>query len=362
MNYDQRRESLLRNLNGLSFLVINLEGSDAVDLFYLTGFTGEGALLLSSEEALLLTDSRYTEQAKREVPSLPVHAVKKKYLPEIAEVIKACAIKGLAFASKRLSHYVVTKLGASNGVNLVPKEDPVAELRLVKTREEIAKIHEAARLTEDALQELLEQIKIGMSERELALKLEWIMREKGAEKPAFELIVAVGENSALPHYHPYPGDRKVQKGDLLLFDIGTRLDGYCSDMTRVVAVGQVPSPQAHEIYDLVLRANRAGLAAVKPGAAGVDIDAAARDVIAQAGHKDHFGHGLGHGVGLEVHEGPSLSPLSEDTLQTGMVVTVEPGVYLSGSFGVRIEELVAITEKGCEILTSFPCDRLIEVG
>lgn len=361
MNYDQRRETLLRNLDGLSFLVINLEGSDAVSLFYLTGFTGEGALLLSNEKALLLTDSRYTEQAKREVPSLPVHEVKKKYLPEIAEVIKARAIKGLAFASKRLSHYAVTKLGESNGVDLVPKEDPVAELRRVKTQEEITKIHEAARLTEDALQELLEQIKIGMSERELALKLEWIMREKGAEKPAFELIVAAGENSALPHYHPYPGDRKVREGDLLLFDIGTRLDGYCSDMTRVVVIGEA-SVQAREIYELVLRANRAGLAAVKPGAAGVDVDAAARDVIAEAGHKDHFGHGLGHGVGLEVHEGPSLSPTSEDTLQAGMVVTVEPGVYLSGSWGVRIEDLVAITEEGCEVLTSFPCDRLIEVG
>ena len=361
MCHEQRRETLLRNLEGPAFLALNLEGSDAVSLFYLTGFTGEGALLLSSEEALLLTDSRYTEQAEREVPSLPVHEVKHKYLSELAEVIKARAIERVSFASKRLSHYVVTKLGEANEVDLVPREDPVAELRRFKTREEISKIHEASRLTEEALQELLKQVKIGVNERELALKLEWIMREKGAEKPAFELIVAVGENSALPHYRPYPGDREVREGDLLLFDIGTRFEGYCSDMTRTVVVGRASS-QAREVYDVVLRANRAGLAAVKPGASGVDADSAARDIIAEAGHKDHFGHGLGHGVGLEVHEGPSLSPMSKDTLQAGMVVTVEPGVYLPGALGVRIEELVAITEEGCEVLTSFPCDRLLEVG
>jgi Xaa-Pro aminopeptidase len=361
MDYDQRRVALLRDLDDLSFLAINLEGSDAVTLFYLTGFTGEGALLLSHEEVLLLTDSRYTEQAKREAPRLPLYAVKQKYLSEIAEVINARAIKRLAFASKRLSHYVVTKLAELNGVKLVAREDPVAELRRVKTQQEIAKIRQAAHLTECAFEELLNQVKIGMNERELALKLEWLMREKGAEKPAFELIVASGENSALPHYHPYPGERQLQVGDLLLFDIGVRLDGYNSDMTRVVAIGEAPS-WAREIYDLVLQASRAGLAAVKPGASGVEVDAAARNVIAHAGHKDHFGHGLGHGVGLEVHEGPSLSPMSEDILETGMVVTVEPGVYISGFGGVRIEELVVVTEEGCQVLTSFPCDRLIEVG
>ena len=361
MYYEQRRETLLRNLDDLAFLALNLEGSDAVSLFYLTGFTGEGALLLSSDETLLLTDSRYTEQVEREVPGLPVHEVKHKYLSELAEVIKARAIKKVTFATKRLSHYVVTKLGELDGVELVPKEDPVAELRRIKTKEEISKIREASCLTEKALQELLQQVKIGMNERELALELEWIMREKGAEKPAFELIVAVGENSALPHYRPYPGDREVREGDLLLFDIGTRFEGYCSDMTRTVVVGQA-SPQAREIYDVVLRANRAGLAVVRPGVSGVNVDAAAREIIAEAGHKDHFGHGLGHGVGLEVHEGPSLSPMSEDTLQAGMVVTVEPGIYLPGALGVRIEELVAITEEGCEVLTSFPCDRLIRVG
>jgi len=191
------------------------------------------------------------------------------------------------------------------------------------------------------------------------LRLEVIMRKNGAEKVAFDLIVAAGENSALPHYQP--GERTLRQGDLLLFDIGAQLDGYCSDMTRVFAVKEV-SPQAREIYDLVLRTNQAGIKAIRAGASGVAVDTIARDVIAQAGHKEHFGHGLGHGVGLEVHEGPLLSPLSEDTLEPRMVVTMEPGVYLPGFGGVRIEDLLVVTKNGSEVLTNLPKDRLLEVG
>ena len=185
------------------------------------------------------------------------------------------------------------------------------------------------------------------------------MREKGAEQVAFDLIVAAGENAALPHYQP--GDRMLKQGDLLLFDIGAKLDRYCADMTRVFSVGK-PTARAQEIYDIVLAANKTGIAAASAGADAKVVDAAARDLIASKGHSEHFQHGLGHGVGLEVHEGPRLSPMSTDKLQAGMTVTVEPGIYLPGFGGVRIEDLTVVTEDGCEVLTSFPKEELVQIG
>jgi len=359
LNYEKRRTALLTDLKADAFLIVNLEGSDSVSMFYLTGFTGEGALLLSMKGTSLMTDSRYTEQASREVPGLPVKEIKGDYLKEVTTMLKARKLKRVAIASKRMTHYVVKKLRELFGGEIIAFEDPVMALRRLKDPEEIARIREATRLTEASLTSLLGEIKIGVSERELALRLEVIMRKNGAEKIAFDLIVAAGENSALPHYQP--GERTLRQGDLLLFDIGAQLDGYCSDMTRVFAVKEV-LPQAREIYELVLRANQAGIKAIRAGASGVAVDTVARDVIAQAGHKEHFGHGLGHGVGLEVHEGPRLSSLSKDTLQPGMTVTVEPGVYLPGFGGVRIEDLLIVTKNGSEVLTSLPKDRLIEVG
>jgi Xaa-Pro aminopeptidase len=359
MNYEKRRSVLLDTVSADAFLVLNIEGSDRVSLFYLTGFTGEGALLLTQEGTTLLTDSRYTEQAKREIPALPVTEVKGSYLEGVADLCKERGIAKIAFAASRMSHATVLKLREMIEGELISCTDPVADLRRIKGPEEIDRIRDAVHLAEESLTTLMAEIEVGMSERELALRLEFIMRENGAEKVAFDLIVAAGENSALPHYQP--GTQRIKEGDLLLFDIGARLNGYCSDMTRVFTVGR-PTTQAQEIYGVVLAANMAGIAAVRAGESGVAIDAAAREVIAQAGHKEHFGHGLGHGVGLEVHEGPRLSPLSKDTLQPGMIVTVEPGVYLPGFGGVRIEDLVVVTEDGCEVLTTLPKDRLIEVG
>ncbi len=358
-NYRKRQHALLSHINADGFLVLNLEGSDWVSMYYLTGFTGEGGLILTQDKILLITDSRYTEQAGKEVPELPVHLVQKNYDEEVAGVINDLGIKRLSLSSRRMSHYLVTRLGELAGAEIVPEEDPVGDLRRVKDPDEIARIRKATRVTEESLSDLLNEAKVGMTEHELALRLEWLMRERGAEKVAFDLIIATGENTALPHYQP--GNRKLRGGNLLLCDIGARVDHYCADMTRVFSIGE-PSAKAKELYDLVLRANRAGVAALKPGASGKEVDAAARDVIAAAGHKEHFGHGLGHGVGLEVHEGPRLSPLSKDTLKPGMTVTVEPGVYLPGFGGVRIEDLLVVTEDGCESITSFPRDRLRAIG
>jgi len=350
---------LLSDLDAGAFLIVNLEGSDLVSQRYLTGFTGEGALLLSERGSLLLTDSRYTEQARREVPGLALKEVKGKYVAAVATAINELRVSRVAFAAKRMSHYWVQRLDEQAGAEMIALDDPVGGLRRVKHPEEMERIRRATKLAEAALTELLPKIEAGQSEQELALELELIMRRNGAEKAAFDLIVASGENSAHPHHRPQK--RRLQKGDLLLFDIGAQVDGYCCDLTRVFAVGEVPV-RTLEIYDLVLRANRAGVAAVKAGASGKAVDAVARQVIDEGGHKEHFGHGVGHGVGLEVHEAPSLSSVSEDTLETGMVVTVEPGVYLPGFGGTRIEDLVVVTKDGCEVLTSFPRDRLTEVG
>jgi len=359
VDYESRRGFLFDSLDADAFLLVNLEGSDRANMLYLTGFTGEGVLLMTRQEETLLTDSRYTEQADREVPTLTRKAVTGRYVEDVAAMISKEKVGRVAFASKRMSHYWVRQLTAHTKAELVSLEDPVARLRTVKGPEEIDRIREATRLTESSLQALLATCKVGASERELAWQLEIIMHEKGAEKVAFDLIVAAGENSALPHYRP--GTRRIKEGDLLLFDIGAQVDGYCSDITRVFAVGK-PTARARTIYDLVLHANRAGIAAVRAGTNGKTVDATARAVIAEGGHKDHFGHGLGHGVGLEVHEGPQLSPLSTDTLEPGMLVTVEPGLYLPGFGGVRIEDLVVVTEDGCQVLTRFPRERLIEVG
>ena len=358
-DFANRRDALLSRIDADGFLVYNLEGSDWVSMYYLTGFTGEGGLIVTSDKTLLITDSRYTEQAGREVPELPLQMVKKNYDDEIAAAIKDLKIKRLALAARRMSHYTVTRVGKLTGVEIVAEEDPVGALRRIKDPDEIARIREATRVTEESLTALLKEVKVGVTEHELALRLEWLMRTNGAEKVSFDLIIAAGENSSLPHYQP--GDRAVKEGDLLLCDIGARVSHYCADMTRVFSIGE-PSPKAKELYDLVLRANRTGVAALKPGASGVEVDAAARQVIDAAGHKEHFGHGLGHGVGLEVHEGPRLSPLSKDTLEPGMTVTVEPGVYLPGFGGVRIEDLLVVTTDGCESITSFPRDQLQVIG
>lgn len=350
---------MLGDLEADAFLLVNLEDSDRVSQLYLTGFAGEGVLLLSNEGLLLLTDSRYTEQAGREVPTLILKEVKGNYVDEVATQITALGVGRVAFAAKRMSHYWVERLGEQIDAELISLEDPVGSLRRVKEPEEIDRIREATRITEAALTELLSKIKAGMSERDLAVELEILIRRSGAEKVAFDLIVAAGENSALPHHRP--GMRRLRTGDLLLFDIGAQVEGYCSDLTRVLVVGKAPA-RVRKIYDLVLSANRAGVAAIQAGADGKAIDAVVRSMIDEAGHKEHFGHGLGHGVGLEVHEGPRLSSLSEDTLEAGMVVTVEPGVYLPGFGGVRIEDLVVVNNNGCEVLTSFQRDKLIEVG
>jgi len=355
-----RRSALCERLPEKAILFYNYEGSDRANLRYLSGFTGEGALVVCGAETLLVTDSRYTEQARRETAGIRIEEERDWMGAGLARILRALGIVRVAFASRRVTHHWADAAGKLDGITFVPVADPTSELRSVKSREEIECLRKAARLADDALSRLVPEIHAGMDEAQVALRLEWLMREAGSEGIAFDINVSAGENSALNHYNPVLARRKLRRGDLLLFDFGACVDGYRSDMTRTLSVG-VPSDEAKTIYDVTLRANLAGIAAARAGATGMEVDAVAREVIQEAGYGGRFGHGLGHGIGLEVHEKPALSPQSKDTLAAGMITTIEPGIYLPGIGGVRIEDDVVITEGGCDVITSFPKDRLIRV-
>jgi Xaa-Pro aminopeptidase len=233
---------------------------------------------------------------------------------------------------------------------LVPVDGLVERLRAIKDAEEVARIQEATKLADAAFTEFVVGGLSGRTERELAFELALAMHRQGAERPSFDIIVAAGPNGALPH--AMPRDVPVTAGQLVVIDWGAQLDGYCSDCTRTVWVGgEAPGAEEREIYDLVMKAQLAGLEAIRAGVSSRSVDATARELIDAAGHREHFGHGLGHGVGLDIHEAPRLSPRSDTVLEAGNVVTDEPGVYLPERFGVRIEDLVVVTEDGCEILT-----------
>lgn len=360
--YATRRQRLWQKLQsqGLeAFLVANVEGSEKPNIRYLTGFTGTFGILVLAEDSVFLTDPRYTEQAKTEV-DLPVCEVRGQWLGKLGKLLRERGLARVGIGASRTTVQLLEELRkAAEGVELIPVGAPVEELRKVKSPSEIKKIQEAVELTEAGLTWILERIRPGMTEKEVALELEFWYRKEGAEDVAFELIVAGGPNSALPHHRAK--DRRLRQGEVVLFDVGARVDGYCADLTRAVALGQ-PDPEVQTAYALVLSANKAGIQAVRAGAVGKDVDSQARRVIEEAGLGELFGHGLGHGLGLEVHEGPRLSPTTEDVLLSGNVVTVEPGLYFSGRFGIRIEDVVALSEDGAVVLSSFPKDELVVLG
>jgi Xaa-Pro aminopeptidase len=316
--------------------------SDLVNVRYLTGFTGtNGACLVGADQKIFFTDFRYTERAEREVgEEWERPEAERELVPQIA----ARMSEKVGFEDAKLSVRQLARLEAAmgEGVDLVPAGDLVEQLRAVKEPEEIERMAAAAELADDVFRWALEGGLAGRTEREIARTTEARIRELGAE-PSFPPIIAAGENGALPHAEP--GEREIGKGELVVFDMGAELDGYCSDGTRTFATGE-PGDEAREVYDLVLAAQLATLGAIRVGATGKEVDAVARGLITEAGHGDHFGHGLGHGVGLEVHEGPRLATTSEDELREGNAVTVEPGIYLPGRFGVRIEDLVVVEADG----------------
>jgi Xaa-Pro aminopeptidase len=329
--------------------------TDLANVRWLTGFTGSNALALigSNGERLFLTDFRYLSQAAEQVGDGWAHDIAQNLLDAVVTKLPGDGPLRLGFDDANLSVRDHGKLAGAvrDGVELVAAGGAVEDLRLRKDAGELEAIRAAARLADAALEEVLERGLAGRTERDVALDLEFTMRRMGAQAPSFPPIVAAGPHGALPHAEPR--DVTIEPGVLCVVDWGAQLDGYVSDCTRTFATGEIDARDA-EVYELVRRAQEEALAAVRPGPTGREVDAVARQIIEAAGHGEHFGHGLGHGVGLEVHEGPRLSRQSEDRLAAGQVVTVEPGVYVPGATGVRIEDLVVVTQDGCEVLSSLP--------
>jgi Xaa-Pro aminopeptidase len=328
---------------------------------YLSGFRagdmniGEssGALLVVRRGApLLLTDFRYQLEAEAEAPGCEVLIYARGLLDLLQKVLPARGIKRLAFESHYFLHRTAEKLAALTGklgIEPVATTGLVERQRLCKQPDELARIRAAVRLNEQVFQEVFRRLRPGMTERQAAIGIETLMREKGAAGPSFATIVAGGPNGARPH--AVPGDRALRPGEPIVIDMGLVLDGYCSDMTRTVVLGE-PDAKTRAIFRVVRRAQQAGIKAIRAGVTGAEVDRAARLIIEQAGYGPRFGHGLGHGVGLAVHEGPALSRRYKKKLRAGMVVTVEPGIYLPDWGGVRLENMVAVTELGCEVLNS----------
>ena len=329
--------------------------TDLINVRWLTGFTGSSAAVVVGREGSrrFVTDFRYLTQSAEEVDPA--------WEREIAVDLLAGVVKGLpgsgdlrvAFEDAHMSVKDHGRLAGMvrAGIELVPAGGAIEALRAVKDADELEAIRAAARLADDALTDVLGRGLVGRTEREVALDLEFTMRRMGAQAASFPPIVAAAEHGALPH--ATPREVPIPAGTLVVVDWGAQLDGYASDCTRTYATGDVDARDL-QVYELVLEAQEAALAAVRPGPTGREVDAVARSIIDAAGHAEHFGHGLGHGVGLDVHEGPRLSKQGETALAAGMVVTVEPGVYVPGAVGVRIEDLVIVTDEGAEVVSSLP--------
>lgn len=324
---------------------------------YISGFTGSaGTLVVTQTSAYLLTDFRYIEQAQAQAPAFQVVRIGEPGQDALHDLLVADGINSLGFEQDYVTYAEYERLKQRLTTELVPQSGIVEKLRQVKTEGEIAHMQRATQIAEAAFEQILPEIKVGRTELEIALDLEIAMRRLGAEGLAFSIIAASGPRSSLPHGRAT--ERVLQAGDFLTLDFGAISGGYCSDMTRTVVLGQ-PSEKQLEIYNIVLQAQLQAQAAVRPGLQGKEVDQVARDIIAAAGYGDFFGHGLGHGVGLQVHEGPRAGKTSEDILQPGMVVTIEPGIYIPDFGGVRIEDMVLVTETGHQNFNSSSKELII---
>ncbi len=328
--------------------------SDSTDVRYLSGFRGEDTtLVVGRDAALICTDSRFWEQVREEVAGFELVAVVGGDL--IAETATVADVRlggALGYQGAHLSHAAYRVLRRRHTGRLRDVGDRVTRLRAVKDDTELAAMRRAAAVTDEALRLVVGRGLVGRAEVDVAWDLRAEYHRLGAEGEAFPAIVAAGAHGA--QGHAIPGERAIAAGELVVIDTGARVDGYCSDITRTFATGEM-APELRRVYEVVLAAQLAGLAAVRPGAHGRhDVDAASRAVIEASGYGERFGHGTGHGVGLEVHEAPGLGRTRGNALAAGMVCTVEPGVYLEGLAGVRIEDTVVVTDDGYEVLTRFP--------
>ncbi len=324
---------------------------------YITGFTGSaGAVLITGEKGLFITDFRYTEQAEKQCIGYEIVKQTGSIAAEVAALAKKMGLKKIGFEEDHVTFSAYKVFEKEIQAELSPVSGEIEKLRLIKDGTEIKILKEAADIADAAFKHILDFIRPGKTELQVSNELEFFMRSLGATSSSFDIIVASGHRSALPH--GVASDKVIETGDFVTLDFGAYYKGYVSDITRTIAVGQ-PSDKLKEIYEIVLEAQLRGVNGIKPGLTGKEADALTRDYITEKGFGQYFGHSTGHGIGLEVHEGPGLSVKSDIVLEPGMVVTVEPGIYIPGLGGVRIEDDVIITESHNERLTHSPKELII---
>lgn len=320
---------------------------------YLAGFRGStSAFILTPSDAFFLCDFRYVEQARAEVRTAQVEQITGDLCVRVGERLAALGVKTAAFEPDYLTVAQLETIKTAYPGEPRAAHDLVSALRRLKTEDEIRTIEEALRLSESVLADILPSLKPGVSERETAARIEYEMKMRGAEAEAFDTIVLFGARSSLPHGRP--DESRLAQGDIVLLDFGCRKSGYCSDLTRTQVFGSMPDAWFEEVYELVLTAQRIAIEAARPGMTCRELDGVARNLIAEAGYGEYFGHGLGHGLGIEIHETPRVNPQSEIVLEPGMVMTIEPGVYVPERGGVRIEDVIAVTSAGCTVLSRAP--------
>ena len=325
--------------------------------FYAAGFHGEGVAVITPEKSWYWTDSRYIESAEAQITGAEVSMPTDRNYRQMAQtVVEQCGIKKIGFEEEYMSVLAYNGWKETLTAEMVPASDLLTDLRMVKDMDELAAMKEAQRITDEAFAEIQQYLKPGVTECEIAAKLTYIMACKGAERNSFDPIVASGPNGSMPH--AVPSQRQIQSGEFVTMDFGCVVGGYCSDMTRTVAVGE-PSEEMKFVYETVLKAQKAAIAAIHAGVTGAEIHKVADDIIVEAGYGGKMGHGLGHSLGIEIHENPSFSPRWDKAIPAGACLSVEPGIYLPGKFGVRIEDVVMLTEDGCIDITGAPKELIV---
>lgn len=339
---------------GLDAMLITSEPGE----FYAVGFHGEGAAFITPDKTWYYTDSRYIEAAQNLITGAEViqWTSDNSYRKQIAELVKTRGVAKLGFEEAYMSVAAHTQWTKNVEAEFVPASELLTQLRMVKDADELAAMREAQRITDEALLEILNFIKPGLTESEVAARLTYIMARKGAERNSFDPIVACGANGSKPH--AIPGPDVIQKGQFVTMDFGCVVGGYCSDMTRTVAVGR-PSEEMELVYNTVLKAQLAGIAAAHAGVTGKEVHEAGAKVIEEAGYGEYFGHGFGHSLGIEIHEDPGFHTRNDKPIPAGALLSAEPGIYLPGKFGVRIEDVIMLTEGGCIDITHSPKQLII---
>ncbi len=339
---------------GLDAMLITSEPGE----FYAVGFHGEGVALITPDKTWYYTDSRYIEAAQQQITGAQVAQLPKgvRYRDLVGDLVKEAGVSRLGFEEQYMSVADHTIWTENIEAEFVPASELLTELRQVKDENELAAMREAQRITDEALLEILNFIKPGLTESEVAARLTYIMARKGAERNSFDPIVACGPNGSKPH--AVPGPDVIQKGQFVTMDFGCVVGGYCSDMTRTVAVGQ-PSGEMELVYNTVLKAQLAGIAVAKAGVTGKEVHEAGAKVIADAGYGEYFGHGFGHSLGIEIHENPGFHLRNDKPIPAGALLSAEPGIYLPGRFGVRIEDVIMLTEGGCVDITRSPKQLIV---